>query len=131
LSRVAILSLVLAAALVGCGSATDSVRSDVSNMQNVISTYNDSHPTSLAATGEACQKAYDDLGKSSSILTTKLPAQHQTEEQALRAAYRSARGGFRKCASGASLLNYPMLAAAQQEIAAANLAIRRAQRLAH
>lgn len=100
-------------------------------MQSVISTYDSSSPSSLSATADACRKAYDDLGKSGSILSTNLGSKRVAEQRALSSAYRSARAGFLKCSTGGSSLNFPMLAAAEQDMASANRAIRRAQSLEH
>lgn len=128
MSRLIIVTVVpLVLLLSACGSPT--VSSAVSNMQSVIKTYDSSHPGSLADTGSACRKAYDDLGKSSILATATPTPQHRPVQQALRAAYSSARRGFLDCASGAASVSYPTMTRAEGEIAAANAAIARARRL--
>lgn len=115
--------------LAGCGSSyTDTTRSAVSSMRDTLQHYNGSHPTSLAATGSACSSAYDDLGAHASDLTKGSPPSRYRKVVAdLRSAYQSARQGFHDCARAASSNNYPLMASAQSEIAAANTAISRAR----
>lgn len=122
-----VLALVLF--LSGCGSsASDSVRSSVSNMQSAIQAYNNARPSDLAGTAAACRTALDDLNKNKDIVTAKLSGSQAREQRALKSAYMSARSGFLACASGAASLDYPALVIAQQRIAAANAAIARARR---
>lgn len=125
-----VMCLTLTLVLIGCGgSAADSVRASVSNMQSAIQSYNGARPSNLAGTAAACRTAYDNLGKQPSILTTKLSGQVAREQRVLRTAYTSARGGFNACAVGAASLDYPALVAAQQQIDSANAAIARARRM--
>lgn len=127
---IVILILPLLVLVTGCGSsAADNVRSAVSNMRNVIQTYNSSHPNSLSATAAACRKAYDDMGKSSALSTERLSGSHRAEQTLLRSALESARRGFHGCAVGASSLDFPAVVAAEQQIASANAAIARARKL--
>jgi hypothetical protein len=126
------LCLLLGLLLTACGSSpAEDVRSAVSNMGSVIKTYNESHPSSLAATALACHKAYDDLEKSSAITTSKLSGKQKAEQAVLRSAYTKSRDAFRTCAAGADANNFPAVMNAERQIAAANAAISRARALEH
>jgi hypothetical protein len=125
-----IVTIALSILLAGCGgSPADNVRSAVSHMQDVIQTYNASGQASLTDTSAACKKAYDDLGDSSALVSQKLTGKQAQELKLLRRAYRSARAGFLNCEQAAAALDFPRMAAAQQQLAAANAAIARARRL--
>jgi hypothetical protein len=125
-------SALLAVLLAGCGgSDTDTVRSAVGHFQSAIQTYNDSNPTTLQDTANACQKAYDDLSGDSALLNTTLSGKLKREQKVLRRAYVAARNGFHGCATGARSMNYPQTAEGQQQISDANAAIAQARRMEH
>jgi hypothetical protein len=123
------LTLVVAA----CGSSpSNSVKSGVAAMSQVLKTYNAAHPADLAATGSDCRRAYVDLGsRSSGIVTASVPANHRREVAILRHAYRLARAGFFQCSRAAASLNYPEMASAQQAIHSSNALLCQARALDH